>query len=233
MLAAFAEETPSQTDTLNGIGHAFFATLDRDGRPAFAGAATVVALALIVLLIRWVRREARRDRIEQAALDARHQTALSEAPAGDDHREWIRVPAHVRMTLQHTDGHHRFFYEDCETQNVGAGGLAFLSHTPPPSGLPLHFTIDLGEKRPISLQGIVVRVESPSTPDAPSLVAVKLGPITPAEREHVVRWVSHEETREIAEAHRGRLCSFCGRPLAEGAGETHSSCATLEARGEA
>jgi hypothetical protein len=172
--------------------------------------------------------------MEQDAREAQRETALSEAPAGGEYRErreWVRVRAHLRMRLQHTDAHQRSFNEDCETRNIGGGGVAFLSRTPPGPGFPVHFTLDLGEKWPISLQGVVMNVEPPQDPDSPSLVAVKLGPITPADREHVVRWVTNEETREIAEAHRGRLCSRCGRPLADGAGEMHSTCAAV-AKGE-
>jgi hypothetical protein len=82
--------------------------------------------------------------------------------------------------------------------------------------------LDLGEKERLPLRGVVERVE-PSNDGATALVAVKLDPSMTTERERVVRWVAHEEQRELALAHRGPVCPVCGRPAEHGA--VHSTCA--------
>jgi len=196
MLFVLAQPLPAQTPTLQGIGSAFFATLDRDGGPAFALVCLLGSLAVVALL-RWVSREARQERGEQEALDARHLAALADA-ADHDRRAWARVPAHVHLTVQHPDRqHHRFYYEDCETRSVSAGSLEYVSPTPPPSGAPLRLSLDLGDKWPLSLRGVVLRAAPVAS--GSSLVVVQLGPITPADREHLARWVTHEQVRELAQ----------------------------------
>jgi hypothetical protein len=231
MLAVLVQPSPSETDTLNGIAHAFFSAAGRDAGPGFELAGAAVVLVSFVLLVLWVRREARTDRVEREALDGRHAATLSDAGAGDERREWVRVPAHLHLAVKHEHGHRGPFYETCETQSLGGGGLAFSTHTPPSPGVPIRFTLDLGEKRSLPLQGIVARVEPPPAEGAAHRVAVRLGPITAADREHIIRWVAHEEVREIADAHRGRLCSVCTRPLADDAEEMHSACTGATKRG--
>jgi len=225
MPAAFSLATPSVTDTLEGIGRAFYASFDREGAGAFGVVSALVIGVLLVVLIWWVLRESRREQTEQALLDARHDTAVSTVASGVDPRVWVRVPAHLRMTVQRRDGRDKLYYDECETQNVSAGGIELLSHAPPPEGLAIQFTLDLREKWPIPLRGIVARVDPALIAGAPSLVAVKLGPISTRERDRLVRWVAREQRREIAEARRGRVCACCRRPLADDASDMHTTCA--------
>ena len=222
MRATLAQPSPSQSEKLDDIGRAFFAAVDRDGRPAFVLIAAVVVLALIAGLVYWVLRDVRRDRIEQSARDSRHEATMSMLPAsGGEGRKWARVAAHLPMSVQHPDGQ-RFWYEDCKTLSISAGSVAFLSSIPPAPGCPIDFMLDLGEKERLPLRGVVERVE-PSNDGATALVAVKLDPSMTTERERVVRWVAHEEQRELALAHRGPVCPVCGRPAEHGA--VHSTCA--------
>jgi hypothetical protein len=224
MFVAAAQTAPSQTETLDRIGRAFFAALDRDGGPVPSVALAVTVVVLFVWLVRWVQREARRDRVEREALDAEHERALSEMATGSERRRWFRVPAQLRVRVQGEDRRHRPRHEDCETRDVSEAGVAFLSHTPPAPGRPLRFTLDLGDKRPLSLQGVVVRTEPPPAAGAASLVAVTLGPFALGDRERLAQWVAREEAREIAQMRRGPVCAVCGRPLADGAGEVHPTC---------
>jgi hypothetical protein len=223
MRAALAQPISSERDTLDGIGQAFSAAMAHDGGPIVVVVVAILVLAMAGWLFFWLLRETRRERSEQGALDARHEAARSTGSVVTQRREWLRVPAHVHMTVQHAQGGQRFWYEESETQNIGGGGVAFLSRTPPPPGCPVHFTLDLGERTPVSLRGVVVRVE-PSTPGKPSLVALKFGPCTAGEREQVVRWVAQEQESENEVARQGRPCPFCGRPLADEAMEAHSTC---------
>lgn len=223
MFAVVAPPPPSPTIALDGIGEAFRATLDRDGGSVVGVAGAILALIFFVLLLRSVRREIRKERAEQAARDAQHAAAQAEAAARTERREWVRVAAHLQMMLRQTDGH-RVYYGSRETQNLSGGGVAFLSHVRPALGVPLELILDLGEKRPLSLMGIVVRVEPRPASGAPFLVAVRFGPIATVEREQVVRWVAREMGREIAITRRGRLCTCCHRPLSDSAGETHATC---------
>jgi hypothetical protein len=142
-----------------------------------------------------------------------------------DHRTWVRVAARLPIAIQHIDSHHRFFYEHLVTRDLSAGAVSFLCSAPPEPGRPIHFTLDLGEKWPLSLRGVVARTDR-EAPGAASLVVVSLGQITPPEREHLARWIAREETREIEQAHGGRLCSRCKRPMADGTSSVHPSCAT-------
>jgi hypothetical protein len=49
------EWTPSQSNAVDGIGRAFFATLARGAHPVFSTAGIFVALVLLVLLVRWIK----------------------------------------------------------------------------------------------------------------------------------------------------------------------------------
>jgi len=232
--AASSSSTPA--DVLDGIGQAFQATVGSAAGVVFGVLALLAGVAVLVVLVRWVRRESQREQHEQEELDARHEEAVARASRNSDRREWVRVPAHRRMVLQRADnrrGRASFVYEECETQNISGGSIEFLSFSPPAEGVPLQFTLDLGEKRALPLRGAVVRIEPANKPGAPSLVAVKLGPVTAAERERVVRWVRKEELRDLAQARRGRLCTCCLRPLAEDAGEMHTTCASGKEKGPA
>jgi len=228
-VAPLQPATPSG-DVLNGIGHAFFATLARDGGVRFSAAAALATAALVAWLLYWVRRETRRDREEQAVLDARHASAMAEAAASDPGREWVSVQARRPMTVQHPLPGGRFSYEKCETLSISGGSLTFLSRAAPARGAPLHFTVDLGERSPLSLRGIVRRVEPAVVGEAAARIEVSLGPITETDREHLARWIALEEDREIVEMRRGRLCPSCGRPLADDASEVHSTCMRSTAR---
>ncbi len=218
----------SSTDTLDGIGRAFFAALDRDGGPAVDVVAAAVALLLFVLLVRWVRREATREQREREELEARRLAAAATLHAGK--RAWVRVPVRVPMTVERREAGDRVSYEKCETQDISGGGGSFLCHRPPPPGAPLHFMLEPAGERPLPLRGIVVRVEPPSAPGAPSLVGVKLGPITERDREQVVRWLTHEQASGLAQSQRGHVCAACQRPLADAAAGTHPACARRDSK---
>jgi hypothetical protein len=226
MLATAARSMPSSDDSLEEIGRAFFQALDRQGGPAFGVAVLVVLVAFIVAAVRWLQRDTRRERAEREAIEARRLAALAEAtPADGEQREWLRIPAALHLKLQQTEGPRKIVYADCTTKNVSAAGISFLSSRPPPPGRPVRFVLDLKEKYPLPLRGIVTRVDPPPVPGGESLVAVKLGPITEGEREQVVRWVTHESTRAVARVRQGKLCPRCGRGLPDDGSEVHATCA--------
>jgi hypothetical protein len=236
MVAVLDPPTSVASETLDAIGRAFFATPGRQGGLIVVVAGALACVVLLVVLVRWVRRETRKERLEAKATQARHEAALADAAAqpqpaqdpGHDRdangEKWARVDAHVRMTLEHVDRHQHVTFEDCETQSLSGGAVAFLTRHPPAEGTPLQFTLDLHEGWPLWLHGVVGHVEAAHDPDAPALVEVKLAAVAPAAQEHLARWVTHEELRTIASTRRGRMCPRCGRPLADGAGETHPTC---------
>ncbi len=228
VIAASAGPTsPGESQALHGIREAFFAALEQDRSPGVIALMAIMFVALVVASVRWLRREERREQSEHAELEERRRIVASMAPTRVERRAWVRVPGHLTMTVFH-DAAPRPRVDTFETQNVGAGGLAFLTHEPPRMGHRLEFSLDLGEKTGLSLHGVVVRVESPPATDAASLVALRLGGIDSRAREHLMKWIATEEVREIAEARRGRACARCGRPLADSAFEMHSTCAARE-----
>ena len=169
---------PFERDVLDGIGAAFSASIDRDGSVWVVAALVVIGVILFFALVRWLVREVRMERAERAKLDARHEAALRAAAAVGQRREWLRVSAHLRLTLQRIDARGRIVFDDTETQNVSAGGVAFLAHDPPDLDTSLEFSLYLDEAWPLALRGRVTAVEAGDVPSAPSLVAVRLGPIT-------------------------------------------------------
>jgi len=216
---------PSERDVLDGIGAAFSASIDRDGSVWVVAALVVIGVILFFALVRWLVREVRMERAERAELDARHEAALRAAAAVGQRREWLRVSAHLRLTLQRIDARGRIVFDDTETQNVSAGGVAFLAHDPPDLDTSLEFSLYLDEAWPLALRGRVTAVEAGDVPSAPSLVAVRLGPITDIERERLIKWVAHEHARQIADSRRGRVCALCKRPLADDTLDMHATCA--------
>jgi len=82
-LAPLAPPTSTYTssDELDGIGHAFFAALDRDGGPAVTVAIALVLALLFGLLARWVVREAARERAEHEARTRAYEAAIMAAGA--------------------------------------------------------------------------------------------------------------------------------------------------------
>jgi len=225
MFAALVKSTPSPADTLDDIGRAFHAAIERQGGTAFGVGALVVALVMVLSCLRWLLRETRNDRLHREELAARRAAALADPAGRREQRQLVRVPAQVGVTVRQADGADETFYARCKTQDVSGGGVAFLSDRPPSPGLPVQLTLDIGESGPVSLRAVVVRVDPPPSPGMPSLVATRLGPITSRDRERVVQWVSRQLSRGLAQARRGRSCPVCRRPLADDAGEMHASCA--------
>jgi hypothetical protein len=211
---------------LDGIGHAFFAALDRDhGGPLVAAVTVALAVAGVVAVVRWLKREAETEQQLRAALEARHRAALMEASAKRDQREWIRVATRVAMKLTYGSNAH-IVKESCELRNLSAGGGAFTSERPPPPGHAVEVALDLGGPRPLTVSGIVVRVEPPTSSGEPSVVGMRFRDLPAPALEEVHRWVIHEQARELAEKRRGRICAMCQRPLADADGDTHPACAT-------
>ena len=128
------------------------------------------------------------------------------------------------MTMWQSQNGKRARLEDCETQNVSGGGVAFFSQRPPPLGAPLDFTLDLGEEAPLTLQGVVARVEPPNS-NRPALIALKIEPCPAGARERIARWVAQAKERELVKMRQGRLCGACGRPLTDEVREVHATCA--------
>ena len=228
---ALAQPGPSERETLEAIGRAFFEASRQAGGPIVAIAGAILVAVVLAWVLRRALRETRRDRTDQAVADERHQAALAEADTRE-HQDWVHVPVHLRLTLQHTDVHGRTYFEECETLDVSGGWVTFSTHERPPDGLPVEFTLHLDEQWPLRLHGVVHHVEASAGEGNPLRVAVKLGPLAAAVEEHLVRWVTREELRAIDESRRGRRCAACGRPLADDARERHSTCPDAPAPAE-
>jgi hypothetical protein len=113
----------------------------------------------------------RKENVAAAAFRARHEVAMAAAATDAEERTWVRVPAHVPMAVQRIDSHHQFFYEHLATHDLSAGAISFLCGVPPAPGEPIHFTLDLGEKWPLSLRGVVARTER-EAPGDPTLARI-------------------------------------------------------------
>jgi len=223
---AFEMRNPEESDPLQGISRSFFASLERDGGGAIPAVLACVLVAVGVAVVVWLRKEARRLESEQRLLDAQHGAAVAAAAMHTERRAWVRVPAHLAMTVMHVDPQGRVRYQPFETQNISAGGLAFLSDKPPAKGAALELTLDLGERAALQLRGTVVRIEVAEASRAPALVALRLDVVPDAARERLMKWIAAEEVRELTEARKGRLCARCRRPLADTADVMHSTCAS-------
>jgi hypothetical protein len=209
---------------LDSIGEAFFSALERDrGGPTVAGIGTAVAAVLFLVVIRWVRREAAREEIERVALEARYRAARKEADSHRDQRDWVRVASKVQATVSYPCGT-RTIREESQTRNLSAGGGAFTSLRPPAVGHTVDVALELGERRPLRLQAVVVRVEPPRRVGEPSVVGLRFLSVAARVHEKVVRWVTREQCRVLAEAQRGRVCLVCHRPIAGSRGDTHPAC---------
>jgi hypothetical protein len=222
---------PNDPDVLQGISGAFVATLDREGSGAVIAVWVILVCTGAVVVVRWLRSDARRERRERRALEKRREAVAAEPPPRLERREWVRVPAHVAMSVARAaETGVRAHVDLFETQNLSGGGVAFLADHPPACGTRLELTLDLGTARPLAVYGVIVRVDPPHSPEAPSLVALKFGNLAPAIRERLVKWIATEEVREIALARRGRVCACCKRPLADSHEEMHSTCAARVAK---
>jgi hypothetical protein len=224
-VASLEALSPRESDVLDGISRAFFAALDRDGSDFVIGVWGALALAAAYVIAGWVRRDAQSVQRERRDLEARRERIASEAPPRLERREWARIGANVSMKIVRAGDTPRAPALALSTHDVGAGGLAFFSDEALRLGTRLSLTLDLGERRPLAVRAVVVRVSPPSRAGAASLVAVKFSEIDSATRERLVGWVVAEQRREIAHARRGRLCACCARPLADGAEDMHPTCA--------
>lgn len=235
-ILSLAEPSSSETSTLEGIGSAFSSALDSRSPVAIVLIAVIVVV-LAVAGLRWHRDAARVAKAEAEAdveREARRQAVIAELGARREQRQWVRVPAHLRLDLAELDAQDHLRVREFETLNVSGGGLAFLSHEPFSTGALLEFKLDLGEGRPLVLPGVIRRTEPGPAPDSASVVVLTFGAIDNATRERLVRWVAKEVVREIAEANRGRVCSVCGRPLADtAASPAHFTCLAQAERAKA
>lgn len=235
-IIADAEPSSSETSTLEGIGHAFSSALDTRSPVAIVLIA-VIAVVLALAAVRWQREAARAAKAEaeaEAEREERRLAVLAELGARREQRQWMRVPAHLRLELAELDANEHLRVREFETLNISGGGLAFLSHDPFPTGALLEFKLDLGEGRPLMVPGVIRRTEPGPDPDSAALVVLSFGAIDNASRERIIRWVAKEVVREIAEANRGRVCSVCGRPLADtSVSPAHFTCLAQAERAKA
>jgi hypothetical protein len=227
-LSACLDEPPTAaSSTLEGIGNAFSSAVAAHS-PVAIGFFVVVGLVLTVTFLRGRRARAIVEEDLARAEEEReklHLAAIAELASRKERRQWVRVPASLQLHLAYLDTHQRLHLRDYETLNVGGGGVAFLSHDRFTVGTHLDFKLDIGEGRPLALPGVIGRIEPGPTAEAPSLVVLELRDIDNATRERLIKWVAKEEVREIAEAHLGRRCSLCQRPLADTSlAESHETC---------
>ncbi len=235
-IVAVVEPGSSEASTLEGIGRAFSSAMDTRS-PVAMVLIGLLTVALAVVAVRWQRQAARAAKVEaeaEAEREERRQAIVAELAACPEKREWVRVPAHLRLELAELDAHDHIQVRTYETLNVSGGGLAFLAHDPFVVGALLELKLDLGEGRPLALPGVIRRTEPGFDAQAASLVVMAFGAVDNATRERLIRWIAKEEVREIAEAHRGRVCSVCGRPLADTAtGAAHGTCLAQAERAQA
>ena len=144
-----------------------------------------------------------------------------------ERREYVRVPAHVPLTIPESSVHHGRATH-VETEDLSGGGLSFRSKAPPRLGSKIDLLLELGDHE-LSMHGEVVRIAPSQKPADPAIVGVAFRDIETATREEVVKWIAAEEIREIAAQRRGPVCALCGLPLAEPNATTHPSCATAAA----
>jgi hypothetical protein len=235
-ILSLAEPSSSETSTLEGIGSAFSSALDSRSPVAIALIAVIVVV-LGIAGLRWHRDAGRVAKAEAEAdveREARRQAVIAELAARREQRQWVRVPAHLRLELAELDAHEHLRVREFETLNISGGGLAFLSHDPFPTGALLELKLDLGEGRPLAVPGVIRRTEPGPDAESASLVVLSFGAIDNASRERIIRWVAKEVVREIAEANRGRVCSVCGRPLADtSTSSAHFTCLAQAERAKA
>src|SRR5579872_6857593 len=106
------ESPPSESDTLQAIGEAFFAHLDHGAAPWLLAVLAFVLVAGFGWLFLWLRRETRKEVAEEEDVENRHQMAMVAAQAGI-HRPWVNVPAHCHVVVQHAKSDGKFRYEEC------------------------------------------------------------------------------------------------------------------------
>ena len=225
-ILSLGEPPPSkETETLDAIGNAFFRALDNPAGAFATYGFWFVALVSLGVVVRWLRREAAVERREQELLNAEREEALKGLRSVSQKREWVRVPARLPISRRVTGTRGKTHVETAETRDLSAGGVSFLSRHPPALGDRLHVDVELGDRTTVSLAGLVVRVEPPSSESRDtSVVALRLVLVEPTVRQQLMKWVTHEENRQIAQAQRERVCPRCGNPLAKDAGAMHASC---------
>lgn len=221
----FSLVSPNESAVLDGISRAFFRALDEDSSAFVIGVWGVLGVTAAWVIAGWIRADAERRLRERRELEQRRERIASEAPPRLERREWLRVPANLTMKVAPAGASPQAPTEVLETNDVGGGGLSFLSDRPPRRGTRLRFTLDLGERRSLAVRGAVVRVSPPRQPGAPSVVGVKFGDVDAVTRERLVMWVAQESRRAVIAARRGRLCTGCDRPLADDGEDMHPTCA--------
>ena len=225
--------SPGESDTLDGISRAFFAALDQGSSELVLGVWGTLAVAAAYVVVGWLRGDAQVEKRERRELQRRRERIASEAPPRLERREWVRIPAKVKMKVAAASTGPLSPALTLKTNDLGGGGVSFFTDRAPRRGARLSLSLDLGERRPLAVRGVVVRVNPPPRPGAPSLVAVRFAEVAAGTRERLVHWIVAEERREIIVARRGRLCACCERPLADGPEDMHPTCAARMATKQA
>lgn len=214
---------PTSSDTLDGIGRAFFGALEQRASPLTVALA-LLALVVVIAIVLVRRRHEEEDDAHTAARlvsAARHEldlVKLAETGGGP------RVGAHVPVRVLRVDRRGTLLVDAYETQSVGAYALEILSHRRVFRGARFDFELDLPGQRPLSLHGLVTRVERAEAEGAPALVTLSLAGIDNASRERLAMWVAKQQALALAEARRGRPCRICRRPVADDGADAHSTC---------
>jgi hypothetical protein len=212
-----------------GISEAFRGAVTGDGSGSIVSVGVLVVAAVAIVIMRLRRRRRGPVRVIASAPEVQ---AL--AKPGHERRAWPRITARLVMNAVRIEPARRgragrTHFDRFETRDIGPGGLTFACDGAPKKGTPMEFTLELGGDRPLSMRGEVVRVDPSPAQGGRFRVALQFRPIDERTREQLILWSTAETARALAEAHRGRLCPHCQRPLTSDAEEMHSTCAARAA----
>ena len=212
----------NSSDIFRGISDAFETALHHAVIPVpFMVVLAAAIVAGAALFVRRIRRESAAARAERVARENERRRIATSMPP--ERREFVRVPAHVPLTIPPTVRNGRPSH--VETEDLSGGGLSFSSKAPPRLGSKIELVLELGDQE-LEMHGEVVRIAPSQKPAGPAVVGVAFRDIQTATREELVKWIAAEEIRDIAAKRRGPLCKLCGLPLADPSTTTHPSCAT-------
>ncbi len=151
---------------------------------------TFVFLAIILRL--YFARQ--KQELKQYEINRERKLSHTDPAEGKQQRRWFRIKHRQNLRwvpsikASQTKESQR---EKAELLDISGGGLRFQTTSMLSVGDEITFFLDIGEKKPLSVRGSVLRIEEQATLEQPAYqVAIQFADLRPGERDRLVSWIT-------------------------------------------
>lgn len=181
-------------------------------------------VVLFAVISRFYQAKEKKEILQYEVNREKKRSQLNSSADAKQQRKWFRI--RQSLLLKWIPSFKAIYaresqFEKAELIDISGGGLRFQTDSMLKVDDELTFVLDIGDKKPLSLRGRVLRVEEKEAPDRPVFqVAVQFGDLLSGERDRLVSWITKGQ-REII--HEERIAGSAEIPAESPAGEETSA----------